>query len=855
MHRGLSEFLAAFVTLLSLTTVGYGALVADAGTDQRVYHPNEPVILDGSGSVFADPSGPRQLQWTQIAGAEVQLNDPAAWNTAFVPPAEGAYEFALVVADGQQTSEPDVVEVVVGSAPTRMSACTWPVAEGGNGHAYQPVNVGQLIPWTQADAAATGAGGYLATITSAQESDFLYDVMGVDAANLFVPMMGNYYGPWLGGYQQLGSAEPAEGWAWVTGEPFEYTAWNSGEPSNTAGGLNEDRLHYLGHGGAQPLWNDQIDSDWFGPTSFVIEYDPVACEAEEATTISGGVVANTWGGYSGTGYITLDGQANCGLQWVTHMGMAGARRVRLRYAQTSGQDVPIEIAVNGVPAKIDLPDTSVGTWPAWSSVTVDAYFRSGSNVVEVLRRADGFEVSVDKITVFTDDTNLVFNQRVIASLEVAAHPAAHALDGNPLTYWRVEGLPQWLEVDLGDIYDVHCIQVVGMYGQSCQFQVEAKTHAGGAYLRIVDRTDDTAGAGQPQAIADTFEPVSARYVRLTVTGGAGVAEFYVSAVAAPPAITLNSVGYPSIQAAIDAAYLGDIVTLQPGMYTGPGNQALDMKGKSITLASSDPNNPDVTAHTVIVGTADAPAVRCDSGEGTRCVLAGLTLTGAQTGVFVENASPTIRGCRIVGNTGPGLDLHRTSKPHVQNCLIAGNGGAGVAMHVHVGRARLYNTPRIANCTIVENLGGGIEAGKPDLVDSIVYYNRLQGNGLQIDSEEPVVTYCDVEGGFPGEGNFDADPAFVRLGIWVDADNPDAVTGSGETGAVWISGDYHLRSETGRWDPENGGWRVDAQTSPCIDAGSPATPPGDEPDPHGDRVNLGAYGGTRQASMTRDAAQR
>jgi hypothetical protein len=36
-------------------------------------------------------------------------------------------------------------------------------------------------------------------------------------------------------------------------------------------------------------------------------------------------------------------------------------------------------------------------------------------------------------------------------------------------------------------------------------------------------------------------------------------------------------------------------------------------------------------------------------------------------------------------------------------------------------------------------------------------------------------------------------------------------------------------------------------SPCIDAGDPSWPLGDEPDPHGYFINMGAYGGTNQAS--------
>jgi hypothetical protein len=43
---------------------------------------------------------------------------------------------------------------------------------------------------------------------------------------------------------------------------------------------------------------------------------------------------------------------------------------------------------------------------------------------------------------------------------------------------------------------------------------------------------------------------------------------------------------------------------------------------------------------------------------------------------------------------------------------------------------------------------------------------------------------------------------------------------------------------------------DEVTSPAIDAGDPASPVGYEPAPNGKVVNMGAYGGTTEASLGR-----
>ena len=92
-----------------------------------------------------------------------------------------------------------------------------------------------------------------------------------------------------------------------------------------------------------------------------------------------------------------------------------------------------------------------------------------------------------------------------------------------------------------------------------------------------------------------------------------------------------------------------------------------------------------------------------------------------------------------------------------------------------GRTGMYhNYPQIINCTIVENLGYGIKGGSPTVVNSILYFNHADANGKQIYSRSSAVTYSDVQGGWPGDGNLDVDPCFARSGSWGD---PDGASGS------------------------------------------------------------------------------
>ena len=115
-----------------------------------------------------------------------------------------------------------------------------------------------------------------------------------------------------------------------------------------------------------------------------------------------------------------------------------------------------------------------------------------------------------------------------------------------------------------------------------------------------------------------------------------------------------------------------------------------------------------------------------------------------------------------------------------------------------------------------------------LTNSIIYNNGLDSDLVQIESNlTATITYTDVQGGWPGQGNIDADPLFA------DPDN----------------GDYHLKSQAGRWDLTSQSWLADDVTSPCIDAGDPTTPIGLEPLPNGGIINMGLYGGTSRASKS------
>lgn len=59
----------------------------------------------------------------------------------------------------------------------------------------------------------------------------------------------------------------------------------------------------------------------------------------------------------------------------------------------------------------------------------------------------------------------------------------------------------------------------------------------------------------------------------------------------------------------------------------------------------------------------------------------------------------------------------------------------------------------------------------------------------------------------------------------------------------------MKSQARRWDPNSQALVRDDVASPCIDTGDPMTPIGHEPFPNGGIINMGAYGGTAEASKS------
>jgi len=242
-------------------------------------------------------------------------------------------------------------------------------------------------------------------------------------------------------------------------------------------------------------------------------------------------------------------------------------------------------------------------------------------------------------------------------------------------------------------------------------------------------------------------------------------------------------------------------------------------------------------------------IDCSLGKNLRiynCIFKNnVGLSEAGVSVSVEGEF-TAENCTFTGNVGMSIKYSNRGRLFVSNCLFAGNLEGSMSWS----SSGIYSDSPdtiIRNCTFTGNSGGdfgsALKLGDGGWVSNCIFW----------DNDQPAIgravgnlfmKYCNVEGGWPGEGNIEIDPCFVMPGYWDQNGTPDD-----DSDDFWVDGDYHLCSRAGHWDQQSQKWVQDDVTSSCIDAGDPNSPIGTEPFPNGGCVNMGAYGSGDKASKS------
>lgn len=230
------------------------------------------------------------------------------------------------------------------------------------------------------------------------------------------------------------------------------------------------------------------------------------------------------------------------------------------------------------------------------------------------------------------------------------------------------------------------------------------------------------------------------------------------------------------------------------------------------------------------------------------------------------------GVRVIGNeiysntllasgTPSQIYLAAAPAPVVRNNLVFANGGDALKL---LGCLR----PRLCGSQV---------SSLAQVVNNTFWRNVL----VSQDFDDGEIAIEDGSGGATFENNligYDGEPAFYTDGTGFLASDYNGFHNLGDGGFAFVGGtavgsfqewqftgvdshsleanplfsatasDFHL-SSTGGFFGEDGVLHWDSRVSPFLDLGDPAAPIGQQRAPNRGRVNLGAYGGTREASLT------
>ncbi|HET9627516.1 MAG TPA: right-handed parallel beta-helix repeat-containing protein [Kofleriaceae bacterium] len=218
-------------------------------------------------------------------------------------------------------------------------------------------------------------------------------------------------------------------------------------------------------------------------------------------------------------------------------------------------------------------------------------------------------------------------------------------------------------------------------------------------------------------------------LRLAVSSGAFL---WLGSIASASPIAVPA-DQPTIQAAIDAAVTGDVITVAPGTY----HEHIQLR-KAITVRSA--GGPIVT---IIDGDGTGTVVRLAANEPAEATFAGFTIRNGRSsdggaGIWISGSAATVENNFIIDNrgcTGVGVTISFSSPVIRGNTILrnlqtecsGGTGGGGIL----VGGV---STAQILDNTIADNRsqsGGGISlfaADGPTIRGNVISGNTAESEG-------------------------------------------------------------------------------------------------------------------------------
>ena len=121
-----------------------------------------------------------------------------------------------------------------------------------NGHKYMQFDVS--VSWSEAKEYCESLGGYLATLTSAEEEAAVVNMVSKQSKK-------------SGYYLGATDAEKEGNWKWITGEEWNYSNWDTNQPSNDG---NAENYLAIWNCKNNPSWNDKAEG-YYPTYGFICE--------------------------------------------------------------------------------------------------------------------------------------------------------------------------------------------------------------------------------------------------------------------------------------------------------------------------------------------------------------------------------------------------------------------------------------------------------------------------------------------------------------------------------------------------------------------------------------------------------
>ncbi len=135
---------------------------------------------------------------------------------------------------------------------------------------------------------------------------------------------------------------------------------------------------------------------WVLPTSTAAAAD---FQAENATIVQG-VVESNHAGYTGTGFVNYNNAVGGYVEWTVTVAGSTPTGLRIRFANGTAANRPMDLAVNGVLVADELAFPPTGAWSTWSTVDRLVTLNAGGNTIRATATTAAGGPNVDALTTF-----------------------------------------------------------------------------------------------------------------------------------------------------------------------------------------------------------------------------------------------------------------------------------------------------------------------------------------------------------------------------------------------------------------------------------------------------------------------